>query len=215
MLVALAFVPSPPLLLHALGGGPESLRSACLQAISVLDGLDRVVVVGVAPTEGWVTGSIDATPYGAPGIPAPVALPLALAVGSTLLGDRPHDLYGVAGGTLPELAGRTGLLVVADGSARRTEKAPGHLDDRAEGFDAQVEKALAAGDPELLKALDVHLAEALLVGGITAWRAAGAAAAKEARADGGAPAGWSGQVHLAAAPYGVGYLVASWTPRRS
>jgi len=56
--------------------------------------------------------------------------------------------------------------VVADGSARRTEKAPGHLDDRAEGFDAQVEKALAAGDPELLKALDVNLAEALLVGGM-------------------------------------------------
>jgi hypothetical protein len=215
MVVALAFVPSPPLLLAALGGGPSDLRSACLQAISALDDLGRVVVVGAAPTDGWVTGSIDATPYGAPGAPDAAALPLALAVGSTLLGDRPHELYGVAEGGLPDLAGRTGLLVVGDGSARRNEKAPGYLDPRAGAFDGQVETALAAGDPDLLGDLDPDLAEDLLVGGLTAWRAAAGAAREELAPGGAAPAGWSGQVHLAAAPYGVGYFVASWTPRRA
>ena len=220
MVVALAFVPSPPLLLSALGGGPEDLRSACRQAVSVLDGLDRVVVIGAAPTDGWITGSIDATPYGSPGPPAPDALPLALAVGSTLLGERPHDLYGVTHSPLPDLAGRTGLLVVGDGSACRSEKAPGHFDPRAEAFDTQVENALATGNPGKLLALDAGLAEALMVGGLSGWRAAAGAALRETDAqarqgkEGTAPAGWSGQLHLAAAPYGVGYVVATWTPRR-
>jgi hypothetical protein len=202
MVAAVAFVPSPPLLLAALGGGPRSLRSACAQAISALDGLD-VVVLGAAPADGWVTGSIDATPWGAPGAAAPDALPLALAVGSTLLADRPHALYGVAAGGLPDL-GDVGLLVVGDGSARRTEKAPGHLDARAAGFDAQVEAALAAGSPALLGALDASLAGELLVGGMPAWQAVSQL-----------PGSWQGVVHLAEAPYGVGYFAASWTPLSS
>jgi hypothetical protein len=213
MVVALAFVPSPPLLLAALGGGPSDLRSACVQAITVLDALDRVVVIGAAETDGWVTGTIDPTPYGAPGCAASDALPLALAVGSTLLAGRPHELYGVAGNELPDLGGRTGLLVVGDGSARRSEKAPGYLDPRAEAFDAQVETALAEADPDQLRDLDSDLADNLLVAGLTAWRAAADAAREEVAPGGAAPAGWSGQVHLAAAPYGVGYFVASWTPR--
>lgn len=200
MVAALAFVPSPPMLLEALGAGPADLRSACGQAISVLDGLDRVVVVGAAPADGWLTGSIDATPWGAHGPRADDPLPLALAVGRTLLA-RDGQLYGVAGGGLPDLDGSTGLLVVGDGSARRTEKAPGYFDDRAEAFDADVEKALRAGDPTGLLALEPRLAEALLVGGLTAWRAAAAAA----------PGPWDAEVHYSGAPYGVGYFVASWT----
>jgi hypothetical protein len=199
MVAAVAFVPSPPLLLTALGGGPASLRSACAQAISVLGGLD-VVVLGAAPADGWLTGSIDATPWGAPGPATDDALPLALAVGSTLLGDRPHALYGVAGGGLPPL-GDVGLLVVGDGSARRAEKAPGHLDDRAAGFDAQVEAALAAGDPALLAALDAALGVELLAGGVPVWQAVSQLSGT-----------WRGEVHLSDAPYGVGYFAASWTP---
>lgn len=54
-----------------------------------------------------------------------------------------------------------GLLVVANGSATRTEKAPGHLDVRAEGFDAAVGAALASGDLASLAGLDLDLAEEL------------------------------------------------------
>ena len=197
---ALAFVPSAPLLLDALGGGPSSLRSACAQAISVLQGCAEVVVVGAAERDGWVTGTVDATPWGAPGRPAPDALPLSLSVGVTLL-DRAARLHGVRDGGLPDLAPGTGLLVVADGTAKRTEKAPGHFDPRAQGFDDAVESALAAGDPAALLALDPVLADELLVAGLPAWRAAARAAKGE----------WAGRVHLAEAPYGVGYVVASWT----
>jgi hypothetical protein len=201
MVAAVAFVPSPPLLLAALGGGPEFLRAACTQAISALDGLD-VVVLGAAPSDGWVSGTIDATPWGAPGVAAPAALPLALAVGSTLLGERHHTRYGVAAGGLPEL-GDVGLLVVGDGSARRTEKAPGHLDERAASFDGRVAAALAAGSPALLGALDASLAGALLVGGMPVWQAVSQLSGS-----------WQGVLHLADAPYGVGYFAASWTPLR-
>ena len=207
MVRVLVFVPSPPLLLDALGGATTALRSVCQQAISAFDCGD-VLVVGASPTQGRVTGTVDATPYGAPGRPADNPLPLALAVGRTLL--PAASLYGVtATSQLPEVEG---LLVVGDGTARRTEKAPGHLDERAAGFDAVVENALAAGDPEALLALEPTLAETLLVGGLDAWRAASRAALAEVRPDGAAPRGWTGAVHLAEAPYGVGYFVATWIP---
>jgi hypothetical protein len=41
---------------------------------------------------------------------------------------------------------------VANGSATRTEKAPGHLDDRAVGFDDDLRAALAAGRPGVVDA---------------------------------------------------------------
>ena len=54
-----------------------------------------------------------------------------------------------------------GLLVVANGSATRTEKAPGHFDERAAGFDAAIGKALADGDPGALDDIDLDLADEL------------------------------------------------------
>lgn len=58
-------------------------------------------------------------------------------------------------------AGPEGLVVVGNGSAKRAEKAPGHLDERAEGFDAALRDALAEPSPEALRAIDPALAEEL------------------------------------------------------
>jgi hypothetical protein len=206
MLVAVAFVPSAPLLLPALGGGPSDLRSACAQALSALDGADEVVVVGHAEPTGWRSGTVDATPWGAPGPPSTDPLPLPLAVGSSLLGARPHRLLAVDGGAVAT-TGSTGLLVVGDGSARRTEKAPGHLDLRAEPFDEAVVAAVRDADPDGLDALDPDLAQQLLVGGLPAWRTAAATARLQG------PGAWAGELLYAGAPFGVGYLVATWLPR--
>lgn len=188
----IAFVPSAPLLL--LDGGPNDLRSAIDEAIATLD--HDVVVVGAADTPGWLTGSVDRTLYGVRGTPAPDPLPLALAVGTQLLGDRPHRLWGVPAGPLPEASS---YLVVGDGTAKRTARAPGHLDDRAEGFDAEVVAALAGGEPTRLAGLDRDLAEVLWVHGLAAWQAAAAL-----------PGPWRAAVTYAEAPYGVGYVVATW-----
>lgn len=185
-----AFVPSAPLLL--LDAAPPELRAAIESAVASLAG--EVVVVGAAPSPGWWTGSVDLTPYGVRGTPAADPLPLALAVGAHLVpGAR---LWGVPSGPLPEA---TSYLVVGDSTAKRTLKAPGHLDERAEGFDSEVVDALAAGDPARLAALDEQLAAELWVQGLPAWRAIATL-----------PGPWRAQVPYADAPYGVGYVVAVW-----
>lgn len=189
---AIVFVPSAPFLL--LGAGPDDLRECLDAALTALTG--DVVVVGAAPRGGWWEGSVDRTPYGVRGTPADEPLPLALAVGRTLLGDRPHRLWGVPGHGLPEA---DSLLVVGDGSAKRSEKAPGHLDPRAEAFDHAVAKALDTGDRQALLDLDPDLAGELWVGGLDAWRAAAAV-----------PGPWDATVSYAQAPHGVGYVVATW-----
>lgn len=43
-------------------------------------------------------------------------------------------------------SGETGVLVVGNGSATRTEKAPGHLDERSETFDDALRESFAAID---------------------------------------------------------------------
>lgn len=97
----------------------------------------------------------------------------------------------------------TAVLVVGDGAATHTEKAPGYLDERAAPFDAEVYKALAAGDPAGLLALDAVLATELHAVGRAPWQVlAGLTAAIAPR--------WDGELLYSDAPYGVAYHVASW-----
>lgn len=57
-------------------------------------------------------------------------------------------------------SGESGVLVVGNGSATRTEKAPGYLDPRAEAFDADLRGALTQ-DVAALADLDLALAAEL------------------------------------------------------
>lgn len=96
-----------------------------------------------------------------------------------------------------------GLLVVGDGAATHTEKAPGYLDERAGPFDAAVAAALRDADPAALAALNPDLAAALRVSGRAPWQVlAGATADRE----------WHGELLYSSAPFGVGYHVAVWWP---
>ena len=240
MLVAAAVCPHPPLLVPGVAAGAtgetDDLRAACDAAVAALlaTGPDLVVVVGAAERMGpfgaaaW--GSLRAYGVavdvgrtdraGADADRAAPTLPLSLTVGRWLL-DRAGDaaaappvlLFGVAsdadrdrcvevGAALAGRAARVALLVMGDGSGRRTPK-PGYLDDRAEPFDARVAEALAAGDPSGLAGLDVGLAEELLVQGRAAWQVLAGAAGEQR---------WQSQVTYDRAPYGVGYLVATWLP---
>lgn len=96
---------------------------------------------------------------------------------------------------------RSGLLVVANGSATRSDKAPGHFDERAAAFDAALGKALALGDPALLPTLDEQLARELW-----AWPDADVLARVLRDV---API-TSVQVDYDDAPFGVQYWVVRW-----
>jgi hypothetical protein len=86
-------------------------------------------------------------------------------------------------------------LVVGNGSAKRTEKAPGHFDERAEPFDAELGKSLRAGLP----AVDVDLAREL-------WASVDAIVALGELGDLG-----DAVVDYDDAPYGVQYWVVTWS----
>ncbi|MFE7614823.1 class III extradiol dioxygenase subunit B-like domain-containing protein [Streptomyces sp. NPDC057496] len=145
-------------------------------------------------------------------------LPPSLSVGAWLLAHAewagvPVEGLGVGepletgrcaetGRTLADRAERVALLVLGDGSACRTLKAPGYLDERAEAFDAAAARALGAADPDALLALDEALAYELKAAGRAPWQVLAGAARG---------AGLDGRLLYDDAPYGVGYLVAAWS----
>ena len=92
-------------------------------------------------------------------------------------------------------------LVVANGSARRNDTAPGYVDERAVPFDAAVEAALSRPDPGALEGLEVDLATALLVG-----NPAGLVRLGTLLRRAGPP-----MMDYAGDPYGVQYWVMRWT----
>jgi hypothetical protein len=106
-----------------------------------------------------------------------------------------------------DLAGgstRTALLAIGDGSARRGPRAPGHFDERAGAFDAEVERAIRDGNLPALLDLDPALARELMATGRPAWQVL--AGALEGTA------GLAAEVQYAGDPFGVAYLVATLWP---
>lgn len=223
-MLAAAVCPHPPLLLPEVAAGAavelDAVRAACFEAIGA--GLkaapERVVLVGAGrATRAWPDDAADV--LADLGLRGPGGdLPLSLTVGRWLLDqvgwDGPRELHSVAsaagaaecavfGATLADGPPAL-LLVLGDASARRSLAAPGHLDPRAEAFDAAVAAALARADTGALLGLDADLAQELMVAGRAAWQVLAGAA----RSVGGE---WAGTLYQDVAPYGVGYLVASWS----
>ncbi|UBU15664.1 class III extradiol ring-cleavage dioxygenase family protein [Nonomuraea gerenzanensis] len=215
MLVAAAVCPSTPLVVLGL---PE-LRSACRTAIATLRRArpDALVVVGGAETTRTYDGGVAGTlrPWGVDrraGTGEPV-LPLSLTVARLLLDDTaPQGFQSVAfdataadclalGRRLGERAERVALLVTADGPASLSPRAPGRYDEAAGPYHDLIAKAVAAGEPAALAALDPQEADRLWVSGRAALQVlAGAAGTRT----------YQGRLLAQAAPYGVGYLAGAW-----
>ncbi|QBJ92686.1 hypothetical protein D0Z67_21965 [Streptomyces seoulensis] len=215
----------------AAGAAPEldAARAACADALGVLAAArpDRLLVIGPAErggrhpqgTRGSFRGfgvGLDVTlgPGDAPG----PELPASLAVAAWLLertgwaevpvegvavdADLPAGQCAALGAGISGGNDRLALLVMGDGSASRTLKAPGYLDDRAAPFDAAAARALGTADLAALAALDAGLARELQSSGRAPWQVLAAAAEG---------AGLDGTLLYDEAPYGVGYLVAAWS----
>jgi hypothetical protein len=221
--LAVAFCPSPPLLLPVVAGraadDTAGLREACAAALAaaLAGGPDVVVVVGAgeagirygAGDLGTLRGfGVDLdVPFAGPARADGRRVPLSHTVGAQLLdragwtgtrlGVAPDDLAPA----LREQAGAVAVLAMGDGSGRRTLKAPGHLDPAAGPFDATVAAALGSGDAAALAALDPAEGDRLLAAGVPTWRAVGQVVGdRPVRAT----------LRYDDAPFGVGYLVADW-----
>jgi hypothetical protein len=216
MLVAAAVLPHPPLLVPALGRGDDpdvdDLRERCLAAVETVLGRshDTLFVVGA----DFGLRATTFRPWGADAAAeVPEPLPLSLLVGGWLTRGRARSFVAVApdlevgdcldlGAELAAAAERVALLVMGDGSARHSVRAPGYLDERAGPYDETVHRALKAVDLGTLAALATATADDLLVAGRAPWQVLAGAA------DGFRPSEVTASF---AAPYGVGYHVVTWT----
>ena len=98
-----------------------------------------------------------------------------------------------------------GLLVVGDGSAATVEASPAALVPGAVPVDREAARAVGSADLAAILALMPEQGERFVIEGRAPWQvAAGAALAVPDR-------GWRGELGFDAAPYGVTYLVATWT----
>lgn len=205
------------------------LRSACLDAVAELTaaGPDVIAIVGAAEqTRTWDGASaLDLTVFapragrgaarGPGSIRVSADLPATLGVGAWLLGQVGHEgdrlLQAVAhdeptgrcadiGASIAASGKRVSLLVMADGSARRGLKAPGYIDERSAGFDAEVERAVRAGRLDALLDIDPALARDLMATGRPAWQVLAGALRGQRVAS---------EVRYEDDPFGVAYLVAS------
>lgn len=232
MIIAAALCPWPPLLVRELTGADPvaaDVRDACAAAVGALLAASPEVIAVVGPaadTAAWpADGSLNIAAFGGRAAPrtghaqqAGNSVPPSVGLGCYLLDQAgyagPRRLRSVSqdeppadcrqlGKEISDAAERTGLLVMADGSARRGSRAPGHFDERAAAFDAEVERALRAGDRHAIEAIDPALARELLATGRPAWQVlAGAAHGAALRAD----------VMYAGDPFGVMYLVSFFGP---
>ncbi|GAA2799424.1 class III extradiol dioxygenase subunit B-like domain-containing protein [Crossiella cryophila] len=232
VIARVAFAPHPPLLVPELVTGAatetEPLRRACRAAAATLTRMaDHWWVIAVDQAGPKIIGPEARGTFAGFGVdlevdlgrgqgPADPELPVPALIAGWLrahAGARsvtvqllPTDLDPAAcldlGTTLAAGPERTGLLVLADSSARLTPRSPVPPDPRAPDFDARISSALATGDPAPLTALDPALAVELWAHGRAAYQVAGAATAGR---------DWQAELLYSDCPYGVGYHVATWT----
>lgn len=199
----------------AQASGPEldRLRLACGSAIDELLAHDpqHIAVVGAGePGRYWqrnTGGSFKRYGVDVHAGGDGDELPLGLTIGAWLLDG--HGWTGsrayATGGVNPQ--GRTAVLAMADGSAKRSSDAPGYFDERAAGFDRAIADALAAGDPHSLECIDTGLAQQLWCGGAVPLILLGQAIAAETSKGASVVA----NLRYDEAPFGVGYWVANWS----
>ncbi|WP_375486393.1 hypothetical protein [uncultured Jatrophihabitans sp.] len=231
MTSAVAFCPQAPVLVPDLARGAapelEELRAACRTAIRRLAAPGRqLVVLGGgernASFEPSSRGSfagfgLDLEVSLGSDEPGPTELPPSLTVGAWLLRDALGPGSGAVGHSVGDPAALptdweerhgddVGVLVLGDGSARRSLKAPGYLDERAGRVDAWIAETLGAGKGWRLHRSLIDDDDELLISGLAVWDELSWTVE---------PVEWEAELLYDGAPYGVGYFVASWLLDRS
>lgn len=147
-------------------------------------------------------------------------LPLSLSLGRWLLRDADFagniGLISVDGSPADvtaasrqlELSPDCGLLVVGDGTATRSDKAPGHLVSGAIEFDNRLAEAFQSADMSVFNNLPAAADIEFLLDGRCAWQAAMTVCGHFGAPD-------TSELLAFEAPHGVAYFVAAWLVRES
>lgn len=205
-------------------------RARALVADALAKGVARVVVIGPGEsTRTWPADAPSGAARFTTGRVPEGALPTGLEIGRSLAPTRGDDFAPTRGDELAPFGGGelvlqsvaadadsatclelgrslpadgpTLLLVVADGPATLTAKAPGHLQPDATPFAEELAHALAAADTTALADLDPATCDRLWMRGRPALQVmAGAFADQRVR----------GELIGEEAPFGVQYLLARW-----
>ncbi|CAN5216470.1 hypothetical protein BH11ACT6_BH11ACT6_04470 [soil metagenome] len=227
VLVAIAIVPSAPVLVPQLAGAAAAdlvdLRDAVLTAAAALPARWIAIGVGAADavwgpeTSGTFAGfGVDVAVGLSPQAGAQTELPLCALIAGWIRGQAgpaahaqvrsypaaqsSESALGAGRALRAELDGDaepTGLLVVADGCHTLTPAAPGGHDPASAAVQARLDDALACGDPAALAALPDSV-----VGRVAFAVLAGVAD----------PAPHTATELYRGAPFGVGYAVDIWQP---
>lgn len=210
----IAVCPQPPLLVPAVSDSEliKPVRADARAAASwLIDGADSVTVLVSEQIEHDQAHGGSLAPIGVPAqFGGPIAdLPLGATVAAWLL-----DGVGWAGPrrylgpdafqTSPDRTGA--VLVMADGTACRDDRAPGAFDPRAHRVDQQIASWLASGAAAELAELDLALAEELWMDGGAALVAIGVQVSKLLASG----ARIHARLRHHSAPFGVGYWVGEW-----
>jgi len=185
--VGAALVPAAPVLVPELSGqmmpaaGPLDAAHAALRRLIDSDP-EQLVVVAEADREAEFDRSARIGLHRLGGLPrledpdaaATEELPLPLAIGAALLdeldwaGPTSYRLLNKSissaeaaelGQQLDEGDSRTGLVLLGNGSARSTEKAPGSLDPNAEQFNQDLLSMIEQGDRDAISQLSAEASE--------------------------------------------------------
>lgn len=192
----------------AVGSDPGGRRTVGPRARGSFRGFGVDVEIGLGPdaagaadpclplpllVAGWAAGGTGAAvsvrgELVAPHAPEPDCAALGVAIAAECADD-------------PE---PVGLLVLGDGAAVGVGRDPRFVDlaGEAAGFDGTVAAALRAADVDALARLDAGAAESLYATGRAPWQVLAAATGP----------GWRGELLYSAAPHGVTYHVAVWSP---
>ncbi len=193
-------------------GVSETDRQVASTAVGTFRGF------GVDVRAGLSAAALTADTAADPGLPLPVLIggwlrartaPDTSAEARLLAADTPGARALNVGRELrAELdadPGPVGVLVVGDGAATLTTAAPRYLDPRAEAFQADLDRALTAGDRDGLAALDASLCADLSVAGRPVFQALAGLFVDDASRP-------RVETRYRAAPFGVGYHVSVWRP---
>ena len=224
--LAAVLVPAAPALLPGIGGAVDPLadlreRARAVVADAAASVADaRLVVVAVGDTtREWGLDAPSGAARFTTGQVLEGALPTGLEIGrmfAPLGWGEPIGLHSIAADAAPDECAALGreiaemgpvlLVLVADGPATLSEKAPGHLQPDAATFASSLSRAVASVDLTALADLDPQTCDRLWMRGRPALQVlAGAAAGVTPKSE------LRGHLIADEAPFGVQYLIARWS----